>query len=145
MLDFSIMTPSIAIFAVSGFSIMALFAAKGIEVMRKKPLFLLKAVKKADARLHTVHHGTLHFYENWKEQAAFFMSRQAPMRIKNSWNKMETFVRERKEEYLLKMRDARIIKRREGISEFYKNLASIERGNGEINETFGGDFQNEAK
>ena len=40
------------------------------------------------------------------------------------------------------MRDSRLIKRSDGISEFFKNMSEIEKGNGEIHKDLDDSSQN---
>ena len=58
------------------------------------------------------------------------------MHSKNSSNKLLSYLAEKKEKYINNMRDSRLLKKSDGISEFFKNMSSIEKGNGEIHDTY---------
>src|SRR5690606_463017 len=130
------MSTATIIFAVSGIAILFLFAAKGFEMRRRKPSMFLHIAKRADTKTGALYFKLLHFYSDSKEKTHLFLNRQAPMKIKSAMVKFGTFLKERREEYLMKMRDARILKKNSGISEFYKNLSNIDKGNGKIEDGF---------
>jgi len=55
---------------------------------------------------------------------------------------MTSFLKERREQYVNIMRDSRLLKKSDGISEFFKNMSDVEKGNGEIHDTFESGSQN---
>ena len=134
----------IAIFAISGLSVLTLLVAKSIERKRKKPLFILSLISKGDIRIREIYHKTLSAYSEGKERAAFFSTKQLPMHSKNLVNKVVVFVKEKRAEYINRMRDSRLIKKPDGISEFFKNMSEVEKG-GEINDVFETGSQDEKK
>ncbi len=124
----------IAIFAISGLSILVLLTAKSIEKRRKKSLFILSAISKGDIRVRELWHKALDTYSSGKERALFLLTKQVPMRSKNFINKSVAFINERRAEYMGRMRDSRLIKKPDGISEFFKSMSEVEKGGGEIND-----------
>lgn len=126
----------IAIFAISGLSLATLLVAKSLERRRKRPLFILSLISKGDMRTRELYHKLVHAYYDGKEKAGFLITKQLPMRLKNFANKSATFIETKRAEYLNRMRDSRLIKKQEGISEFFKNMSEVEKGGGEINDVF---------
>ncbi|MDZ4205676.1 MAG: hypothetical protein U1C12_00450, partial [Patescibacteria group bacterium] len=66
----------------------------------------------------------------------FFFKKQIPIHSRNSLNKLLTFLKKKKEQYVVSMRDSRLLKKSDGISEFFKNMSDIEKGNGEIHDVY---------
>ena len=126
----------ISIFALSGTAIVTLTVAKRIEERKKKTIFILRAISRGDERLRAMHHMSLHFYSGGKEKIYFWVTKQLPMRAKNSWNKFVTYIREAGEKYGGDMRNTKLLKKSEGISEFFKNISELEKGSGEINDFY---------
>src|SRR3989344_1041544 len=123
-----------ALFTLSGIGIVTITMAKRFEEKRKKPFFLLSAISKGDERVRELHHQAVHWYSIGKEKIAFFVKKQLPMRSRNSFNKLVTFLEENAEKYFGNIRDSRLLKKSDGISEFFKNMSAVEKGSGEINE-----------
>lgn len=135
----------IAIFTVSGLAILTLLSAKSLERKRRRPFFILSAISKGDIRVRELYHKMVHMYSDGKEKTLFFIQKQIPIRSKNFLNKFITFIKEKREYYVGNMRDARLLKKPEGISEFFKNMSDIEKGNGEINDVYVDGSQDEKK
>lgn len=135
----------IAIFAISGLSVLTLLAAKSLERKRKKQLFVLSLISKGDMHIREFYHITLRAYSEGKEKTRFFLTKQLPMHSKNLVNKSVVFVNEKRAEYMNRMRDSRLIKKPKGISEFFKNMSEVEKGGGEINDVFEAGSQEEKK
>lgn len=123
-----------ALFFVSGAGIVAITVAKRIEERRKKTNFVLRAIARGNEHAHEYRHGALHAYTVGKERADFWLRKQLPLRSKNWWYKLVSFVEERSNQYLGEMRDAKLFKRSDGLSEFFKNISEIEKGNGELHD-----------
>jgi len=119
-------TFSFSIFILSGTGIVALLAAK-----KFKTNFFLKIISRWDDHARAVRHEILHFYAEGKHKLSFILRKQAPLKIKWYLNRCLSFVKERSEKYL-DSRNSRELKRPENISEFFKNIAEIEKGNGKI-------------
>lgn len=134
-----------AIFAISGLSVLTLLAAKSIERRRKKPLFILSAISRGDMRIRELYHRVVRTYSEGKERMLFLLTKQFPMHSKNLLNKSAIFVKEKRAEYMDRMRDSRLLKKPEGISEFFKNMSEVEKGGGEINDVFETSSQDEKK
>ena len=58
------------------------------------------------------------------------------MRLKNLLNKFVAKISEQTEKYMGDIRDSRLLKKSDGISEFFKSMSSIEKGVGEINDVY---------
>jgi hypothetical protein len=124
---------SFALFVLSGVVIAALLVAKIIELRGNKPIFILRAVSKGDERARDLYHKSLKLYSDGKVKLVFFVQRELPVRAKIYLNKGLSWTQERLEEYFGNVRNSRLIDRREGISEFIKNISEIEKG-GELHE-----------
>ena len=127
---------SIFIFAISGTAIVTLIAAKSLEARMGKPLFIFGWIMKSDKLIRHLHHKTLELYSVGKERASFFFTRQVKIHSKNTFNKLVTFLKGKRDQYENNMRNSRLLKKSDGISEFFKNMSDIEKGNGSIDETF---------
>jgi len=124
------------IFIFSGVALVTLTLTKRIEEKRKKPFFLFKLISNGDENVRKLHHKSLHFYSVGKDKAAFFVKKRLPMHSRNSLNKFITKLGEQTEKYMGDIRDSRLLKKSDGISEFFKNMSTIEKGAGEINDPY---------
>lgn len=120
------------IFAVSGVLIIVLLLAKIREMKKQKPL-LLRLISLGDERARVIGHKGAHFYADSKEKADFFLNKQLPLHTKNFLNKSELFVQEQTAKLAESIRDSRLLKKDDGISEFFKSIS--EKENGEIHDT----------
>ena len=136
---------SIAIFTISGLGIITLFIAKIISDRREKPFFVLEIISKGDKYVRELYHRGIHLYSEGKDVGWVFFKKQVPLHSKNIWNKTLSFVNEKKVEYLNNMRDSRLLKKSDGISEFFKNMNEVEKGNGEINDSYLEDSQDKTE
>lgn len=125
-----------SIFAVSGLSIALLIVAKSMEERRKKPLFISNAISKGDIHIRKLYHTAVNLYSEGREKIFFFFKKQIPMHSRNSLNKTITFLKEKKDKYTDNMRDSRLLKKSDGISEFFKNMSDVEKGNGVIHDVY---------
>lgn len=123
-----------SIFTISGLSIVTLVVAKRLEEKRRKSFFISRAISKGDTHIRKFYHHAVRFYSEGKEKAHFFFRKQIPLHSRNSLNKSLSFIREKREQYVNNMRDSRLLKKPDGISEFFKNMSDIEKGNGEIHD-----------
>ncbi len=126
----------VIIFTVSGLLILTMVAAKKLEENRGKPLFFSNLILRGDVRMREFYHQAVHFYSEGKAKTLFFFQKQIPMRSRNSFNKLLAFLKEKKGQYVNRMRDSRLLKKSDGISEFFKNMSNVEKGNGEINDVY---------
>lgn len=128
----------IYLFFLSALVIAVMLVAKRIEEKRRKPLFVLKAIGKGDERARYWIEKALDQYSRSKESLIFWVKKQLPLKSKSYWNKLQTFAKEAGEKYMADIRNSKLMRRSgsEGISEFFKNISEIEKGNGEINEVF---------
>ena len=127
---------TISLFILSGTILAVLMIAKRVEERRKTEVFLLKAISRGDARVRELHHQAVHFYSMGKEKIVFFVKKQLPMYSKISVIKAVNKFKEKTEHHIGNIRDSRLLKKSDGISEFFKNISDIEKGAGEINETY---------
>ncbi len=127
---------SFSLFIFSGIVLIVLALAKRREEKKKSSFYILNAISKGDERMRELHHQAVRFYSEGKEKTAFFVKKQLPMRSRNSFNKLVTLLKEQAEKYIGNIRDSRLLKKSDGISEFFKNMSSVEKGNGEINDVY---------
>src|SRR3989344_1997569 len=135
---------SIVIFIVSGLAVVVLLSAKKLGKERIKSFFILNAISKGDVYARDFYHKAIHLYSEGKQRISFLFKRQIPIHSKNSFNKLISFIKEKRERYVNNMRDTRLLKKSDGISEFIKNMSDIERGNGEINDIYEDTRQNDS-
>ena len=131
-----------ALFITSGAGIITLTLAKRFEEKRRKSNFILRAVSRGDERFRDYHARALYSYTTGKERTALIVTKQLPLKTKSLWNRFAAYVSERANEYMGDMRDTKLLKRSDGISEFFKNISDIEKGSGEINESFQSEVSN---
>jgi predicted RNA-binding protein len=131
------------VFYVSGVAIAALVLAKHFEAKYKRRFFFLRTVSKGDIHVRTLYHHGVRLYTEAKERAFIYITKQLPLRARNLSNKASVQLRERVERYTGDIRNSRLLKKSDGISEFFRNVADIERGRGEINDSFDDSSQNE--
>ncbi|MBI2086611.1 MAG: hypothetical protein HYT69_00315 [Candidatus Zambryskibacteria bacterium] len=127
---------SFTLFTFSGLVLATLFVSKRLEERKKTSVFFLKLISRGDERIRNYHHKVLRLYSEGKELTAFWIKKQLPMRAKNFWNKFIAYIKEISEKYAGNMRNARLLKKSEGISEFFKNISDIEKGNGELHDVY---------
>lgn len=127
---------TVTIFAISGLAIPILIIAKRLEQKRKKTFLIFNFISKSNIHIRKLFHRMVHYYSEGKERLLFFFKKRIPMHFKNSSNKLVTFLLEKKVKYITNMRDSRLLKKSDGISEFFKNMSSIEKGNGEIHDVY---------
>lgn len=125
-----------AFFILSGLGLVALVWSKNYEEKRGKTPFILRAVSKGDEYVRDYHHHAIHFYAEGRDKVVIFVTKQLPLRAKNLWYKSLAYIEEKAKDHLSNMRDTKLMKRPDGISEFFKNISEIEKGTGEINEEF---------
>ena len=129
------------IFAVSGLAIVVLLVAKKWGERRRRPIFLMRAISKGDIRAREFSHGVVHIYSQGKERLSLLFKKRVPMYSKNSLNKSISFIKNKRDRYIERLRDSRLLKKSDGISEFFKNMSDIEKGNGEIHDIYEDDSQ----
>ena|SRR3989344_8327756 len=125
---------TISIFTASGLAILLLITIKRLQQKLKKPFFVFSIISKADTHIRELHQRLVHLYSDSKEKTSFFFEKQIPIHSKNVLNKSISFLKEKREQYIGNIRDSRLLKKSDGISEFFKNMSEIEKGNGEIHE-----------
>src|SRR3989344_4343863 len=127
---------SVIIFTTSGLAIVLLAAAKQVEKKRGKQFLIFNLISKGDIHIRSLHHKMVRLYSEGKEKALFFFNRQIPIHSRNFLNKSISFLKTKREQYIGNMRDSRLLKKSDGISEFFKNMSETEKGNGEINDVY---------
>ena len=138
------MTP-IAICAISGNALNPHHVAKKFEEGRSKQLFVFTWITKIDGLIRDWHHHSLHTYSEGKEKISFFVTKQVKLHSKNTFNKLVTFLKEKREHYENNMRNSRLLKKSDGISEFFKSMSEVEKGNGSIDESLEDSSQDKQK
>ncbi|MEX2013579.1 MAG: hypothetical protein WD897_01545 [Parcubacteria group bacterium] len=136
---------SIAIFIISGLAIVLFVAAKKWENKRKELSFVLNVISKGDKHTREFYQRAVRFYSEGKEKISFFFKKQIPIHSKNSLNKAVAFLKAKREQYIVSMRDSRLLKKPDGISEFFKNMSDVEKGNGEIHDVYEDGSQDKKK
>lgn len=133
---------SIALFAISGTAIITLVTAKMVEEKIRRPIFISKWISKSDEHIRVWHHQVLHLYSESKEKILLVINKKIKLHSKNTFNKFVTYLNEKKERYETNMRNSRLLKKSDGISEFFKSISDVEKGNGTIEETLEDSSQN---
>jgi len=136
---------SVTIFVISGLGIVVLTATKIFEQKRKKQLFISNAISRGDAHARRLYHTAVHLYSESKEKTLFFFQKKVRMHSRNSLNKLLSFLKEKREQYVNNTRNSRLLKKSDGISEFFKNMSNVEKGNGEIHDVCENGSQNKEK
>ena len=108
--------------------------AKRIEERKKTKVFFLKLVSEGDELCRKLHHQMVEFYSAGKERAHFMVLNQLPRYSRSSLNKALSRFEENMQKYLNRLRDSRLLKKDEGISDYFKSMSEVEKGMGEINE-----------
>lgn len=122
----------IYLFILSGIVLMTMAVAKRLEEKRRTKVFLFKLISKGDSLAREFHHEAVNFYSAGKEKADFFIKKQLPMKSKSSFNKIIAKVEQKMERHIDNLRDSRLLKKPDGISEFFKNISTVEKGAGEL-------------
>jgi hypothetical protein len=122
------------IFIVSGGVVASLLLAKLLEQKTEKSFLPLALISKGDAQVREMSHSTAELYSDFKEHAAHFVSKQLPLHAKSFYNKSEVYLKERIEYYIGNIRGSKLLKKSDGISEFFKSI-EIEKGAGQIHDT----------
>jgi hypothetical protein len=124
---------SFYIFVASGAALAAITFSKRIEMRRKRKIFILELVSKADENLREFWHEVLRLYSEEKGEFFIRMRKQLPLKARSAWNRFAASVKEKSNERFGEMRNARLLKKSDGLSEFFKNISEIEKG-GEIHD-----------
>ncbi|KKR30512.1 MAG: hypothetical protein A3C62_02510 [Candidatus Zambryskibacteria bacterium RIFCSPHIGHO2_02_FULL_39_16] len=136
---------SIVIFTISGMIVFLLPLAKRLESKQGKSFLIFRLISKGDFYVREIYHWMVHLYFEGKERSSFLIKRQIPLHSKNFSNKLTVYLREKRIRYFNNMRDSRLLKKSDGISEFFKNMSNLEKGNGEINDVYYDGSQNSKK
>lgn len=126
----------IVIFTISGFAILTLITVKNLEKKQGRQFFITRAISRGDIHTREIYHKTVHFYSDGKEKVIFFYQKRIPIHSRNLLNKGLTFLRKRREQYTNSMRDSKLFKKSDGLSEFFKNMSDVEKGNGEVHDVY---------
>lgn len=98
----------------------------------KKNFLILSLISRGDIRARELSHDVAHLYSEFRGWLEFFVKKQLPLRTKSTLNKSQVFIKEQSDKYLELIRDSKLLRKSDGISEFFKNVSSVEKGNGEI-------------
>lgn len=127
---------SVVIFIISGLAIVTLITSKSLEEKRKKPFLISTAISKGDIQIRNVYHKTLSYYSEGKERFIFLCKKRIPIHSRNIFNKISSYLKERKDQYTLNLRNSKLLKKQDGISEFIKSMSDVEKGNGAIHDVY---------
>jgi hypothetical protein len=130
---------SVAIFGLSGLAIILLMITKWLQEEKHKNVTILNAISKGNVQIRKLHHLLVYFYDVGKAQVLFIFKIQIPLHSKNIFNKLVTFLKKQKERYVMSMRDSKLLKKHDGLSEFFQNMSSVKKGDGEINDVYEND------
>ena len=126
---------SITIFAISGATLIAFITTKILEEKMRKQLFLSTWIRKCDEYTREWYHSGLHWYSAGKDRISFFINKEVKLHSKNFLNKLASYLKEKRDQYETNMRNSRLLKKSDGISEFFKSISDVEKGNGSIDES----------
>lgn len=114
-----------------------LLLGKRYEEKKRRPFFLMGWISRGDAHARALSHKFARDYAVYKEKGHFFVKKQLPMHTKITVTKLRAKTNESIDRFSQQLRDSRLLKRKsEGISEFLKSIAEVEKGNGEINDSY---------
>ncbi|MHB0977912.1 MAG: hypothetical protein ACYC1K_00680 [Minisyncoccota bacterium] len=117
------------IFVLSGVGIVVMLFVKMKALKTRKQTLLLGLISLGDYRVRNVYQKMTHHYSEVKEKGRVLVTKQLPMHSKNLLNKAEILVKDKSEKYLSNIRNSRLLNnRKEGLSEFFKNLSDKENG-----------------
>lgn len=122
------------IFILSGTVLAIMLLAKRIEEKRKRNVFILNLISRGDTHVRELHHRAVRYYSIGKEKGVFLVKKQLPRYSRSSLNKALALIEERLQRHLDSIRDSRLLKKDEGISEFFKNISEVEKGGGELHD-----------
>jgi len=133
----------VTIFAISGVALVTITTAKRLELKRQKTPKILNLIARGDTYVRDLNHRVFDYYFGSKDGLDFFFKKWVPVQTKLSFNKTVNKLKDQVGEYVNDMRDAKLLKKSDGISEFFKNIKEIEKGQGEINDIFTPEETNE--
>lgn len=120
------------VFLISGVALTILIGAKYLDERRNKTFLILELISKGDLHVRDFSHKAAHNYAEFRERAEFFIKKQLPLHSRSMINKSHSLVQEKSAKYLELIRDSKLLKKSDGISEFFKTIGDVEKGNGEI-------------
>lgn len=126
----------VVVFAISGILVILLPMTKAVGEKRGKPLLIFDMISRGDIYVRNHYHKSLNLYSEWKDRVELLFKKQLKLHSKNTFNKSVNLLKKKHGEYMSNMRDSKLLKKPDGLSEFFKNMSDIERGNGEINDTY---------
>jgi hypothetical protein len=117
----------------------------GLVLLLLRPSFITSLISKGDSHARHLSHSLTHYYSELKDRALFFVEKQLPLHTRNFINKALTYIQNKVEHHIGNMRNSRLLKKESGISEYFKSMAEVEKGNGQIDETLELDSQFDEK
>jgi len=129
-----------ALFIFSGLGILSIFIAKRYELKNKQTIFVINIISKGDSLVRDWYQKSLIYYDEGKSILEIRLKKQIPLRIRALVNKLYTNLELKSKDYFERARDSRLIKKSDGISDFFKSISEIEKGAGEINETLNEEY-----
>lgn len=125
-----------SLFFFSGAVLVTLTVAKRLEEKKRRSNVVLRAVSTGDERMRRLHHEALHAYSDGKDKFSFWFKKQLPLKAKSLANKSLSYLHSTATKHFGDIRNSRLLKKSDGLSEFFKNISEIEKGGGEINEVY---------
>jgi hypothetical protein len=116
------------VFGISGVALVVIFFSKLWELKRHKPVPILSLISLGDERVHKISNELSHTYTAWREKAEFFVNKQLPLYTKNYIQKTNTLIKDKVMKYTGDIRGSKLLKKREGISEYFQSLAEKREG-----------------
>ena len=84
--------------------------------------------------MRELHHKLVAYYSTGKEKGTFLIKKQLPRYSRSSLNKALSLIEERMQKHFDSIRDSKLLKKSDGISEFFKTMSEVEKGNGELHD-----------
>lgn len=108
------------IFYVSGACIALLLFVKLREMQMRRQPMLLRLISRGDERMKVFSQKSAHWYADRKEDVIYFFEKQLPVHSRRLWAKAETLAAEKWNLLAEDLRKMQILKRREGLTEYFQ-------------------------
>lgn len=126
---------AIYIFVFSGIVVALLLLIKRWEIRNGKTGFVLRAISRSEEGFQELQDRFLAMYLDSKEIVSLWVRKHLPFKARSLKNRTLAWSKESAKKVMGDLRDSRLLKKREdGMSEFFKNISDIEKGNGKIHD-----------
>jgi len=126
----------IGIFLFSGIVSASLIIVKRLEEKRQKTFPLLNLISRGDIRIRELSHDATHWYAEFKEWSEHFFRKQVPMHFRSFVNKLKSYIQNRTKKHINSLRASKLLKKSDGLPEFFERISSTDKGRGEINDPY---------